>query len=113
MFFVTNSLVEDLPNETTLSMRNRADGLLMSEARYRTTIDKLEDSSFSLDCGVGSLIEYSPHVAVALRGPVVVVHTRALVVTGTCTNPRGQPLLRRKGRCGAGTNLGRGKKISG
>ena len=53
------------------------------------SIDNLKDSSFRFGCGVGTLIENPPHVAVALRGPVVVVHTRALVVTGTCTHPRG------------------------
>ena len=66
-FFVTNSLVEDLPDEKALPMRNSPDSLFMSEARYHTTIDNLKDSSFSLDCRVGSLIENAPHVAVALR----------------------------------------------
>ncbi len=94
-FFVTNSVVEDLPDEETLRMRNRPDSLFMSEARYHTTIDNLKDSSFSLDCRVGILIENAPHVAVVLRGSVAVVHARALLLTGTCTNPRGEPLARR------------------
>src|ERR1700730_2573268 len=48
--FVTNSLVEDLPDETTLPMGNRPDSLFVSEPRYRT-----------------------PIVAVALRSPIVIV----------------------------------------
>ena len=44
-------------------------------------------------------------MAVALRGPAAVVHFRALVVAGTCANPRGEVLLGRKGRCG-GTHFG-------
>ena len=79
--------MEELPNETTLPVRNGSDSLFVPEARYRTTIDDLEDSSFSFDCGVGSLIKKAPHVTVALRRPVAVVDSRALVVTGTCTNP--------------------------
>ena len=98
-FFVTNSLVEDLPDEETLPMRNHPDSLFMSKARYHTTIDNLKDSPFSLDCRVGRLIENAPHVAVALGGSVAVVHARALLLTGTGTNPRGEVLLRRKGCC--------------
>jgi hypothetical protein len=33
MFLVTHSLVQDQPDEATLSMGNRSDGLIMSEAR--------------------------------------------------------------------------------
>jgi hypothetical protein len=104
-FIVMNSLVEDLPDETTLPMGNRPDSLFVSEARYCTTIDNLKDSSFSLDCGVGSLIENAPHVTVALRRPMAIVDSRALIVPGTCTNPRGETFLGRKCRCG-GTHFG-------
>jgi len=61
MFFVTHSLVQDQPDEATLSMGNRSDGLNMSEARDRAAIDNLEDTSFGPGCGVGSLIENAPH----------------------------------------------------
>src|SRR5487761_716341 len=81
-FFVTDSLVQNLPNQTTLPMGNCSDRLLMSKTWYRTAIDNLEDTSFGLYCGVGRLIENAPHVTVALRRPVAVVHSRALVVAG-------------------------------
>lgn len=38
-------------------------------------------------------------MAVGLRGPVAVVHSRALVVPGACANPRRELLLGGKGRC--------------
>src|SRR3984893_8158313 len=76
--FVTNSLVEDLPDETTLPMGNRPDSLFVSEPRYRAPIYNLEDSSLSLDCGVGSLIENAPHVTVALRRPMAIVDSRTM-----------------------------------
>ena len=47
-------------------MGNDPDSLIVSEARYRATIDNLEDASFNLHCGVGRLIEKPPHMAVAL-----------------------------------------------
>ena len=104
-FFVTSSLVQDQPDQSTLSMGNRPDGLIVSQARDRAAIHNLEDASFGPGCGVGRLVENAPHVAVALRGPVAVVHARALVVAGACTNPGGEAFLGRKGRC-SGTDFG-------
>ena len=51
-FFVTGSLMENQPDQTTLSMGNDADGLIMSEARDATAIDNLEDASFDFYGGV-------------------------------------------------------------
>jgi len=48
---------QDQPDEATLSMGNRSDGLIMSEALHRTAIDNLEDTSFGPGCGVGGLVE--------------------------------------------------------
>jgi len=56
-FFVTGSLMQNQPDQTTLSMSNDADGLIMSEARDATAIDDLEDASFDFYGGVSSLIE--------------------------------------------------------
>ena len=41
LFFVTDALMQDQPDQ----------------ARDRAAIDDVEDGSFGLDCGVGSLIE--------------------------------------------------------
>ena len=49
--------MQDQPDQTTLSMRNDPDGLIMSEARDRAAIDDLEDASFDFYGGVSSLIE--------------------------------------------------------
>jgi hypothetical protein len=74
--------MEDQPDQTTLSMRNDPDGLIMPEARDATAIDDLEDASFGFHGGVSSLIEQAPHVTVALRRAVTVVHAGALFVAG-------------------------------
>ena len=49
--------MQDQPDQTTLSMGDNPDGLIMSEARDTTAIDNLEDTSFDFYGGVGSLIE--------------------------------------------------------
>jgi hypothetical protein len=49
--------MQDQPDQTTLSMRKCADGLIMSESRDTTAIDNLEDASLDFFGGVGSLIE--------------------------------------------------------
>lgn len=44
-FFVTNSLVQDQPDQATLSMGIGPDGWVMSQARDRPAIRDLEDAS--------------------------------------------------------------------
>jgi hypothetical protein len=46
-FVVTGSLMEDQPEQTTLSMRNDPDGLIMSEARDATAIDDNDAQLFA------------------------------------------------------------------
>jgi len=50
-------LVQDQPDQATLSMGNGSDGLCVPKTRYHAAIDKFEDASFGPDGGVGSLIE--------------------------------------------------------
>jgi hypothetical protein len=97
--------MEDQPDQTTLSMRNDPNGLIMPEARDATAIDDLEDASFGFYGGVSSLIEQAPHVTVALRRAVAVVYACALVVARASTNPRGETFPGGKGRC-RGTDFG-------
>src|SRR5215469_7332733 len=56
-FFVTNSLMQDQPDQSTLSMGNSTDRLVVSQAGDRAPIHDFEDASFGPGCGVGSLIE--------------------------------------------------------
>ena len=81
------SLMQNQPDQTTLSMRNDPDGLIMPEAWDATAIDDLEDASFGFYGGVSSLIEQAPHVTVALRRPVAVVDAGALFFAGAGTDP--------------------------
>ena len=97
--------MQDQPDQSTLSMGNRPDGLIMSQARDAAAIHNLEDASFGPGCGVGRLVEKAPHVAVALRRPVAVVHACALFVAGADAHPRGETFLGGKGRC-RGTDFG-------
>ena len=55
-FFVTHSLVQDQPDQPTLSMGDGPDCLVVSEARDRAAIHNFEDASFGSSCGVSSLI---------------------------------------------------------
>jgi hypothetical protein len=62
-------------------MGNGTDGLIVSEARHESAVDDLENSSFRLGCGIGTLIENAPHMAVALRRAVALGYSRALVLS--------------------------------
>ncbi len=53
-FFVTESLMQDQPDQPTLSMGKGPDGLIMSEARDRAAIDNLEDASFGLGAALAA-----------------------------------------------------------
>ena len=80
-FFVTDSLVQDQPDQATLSMGNGPDGLVVSQARDRAAIHNVEDTSLRPRWGVGRLVENASHVAVALRRSVAVIHACALIVS--------------------------------
>ena len=56
-FFVTDSLVQYQPDQSTLSMCDGPDGLIVSQARDRAAVHDLEDASFGPGGGVSSLIE--------------------------------------------------------
>ena len=84
--------MQDQPDQPTLSMGNRSDSLIMSQARDRAAIHDFEDASLGPGSGVGCLIEKASHVAVALRRPVAVVYAGTLVVARARTNPRGAAL---------------------
>jgi hypothetical protein len=99
-FFVTDSLVQDQPDQATLSMGNGPDGLIVSQVRDRAAIHNIEDASFRPGRGVGGMIEKAPHVTVAIWRAVAVVYACAPVVAGAGTDPRGEAFLGGKGRCG-------------
>ena len=48
-------------------MRNRPDGFVVAETGNETTVDDLEDASFTFDGSIGALIEKATHVPVPLR----------------------------------------------
>src|SRR5215469_10481443 len=56
-FFVTNSLMQDQPDQSTLSMGNSPDRLVVSQARDRAAIHNFKDASLGSSCGIGCLIE--------------------------------------------------------
>ena len=81
-------------------MRDRADGLSVSQSRDKTAIDDGEDRAFGLDGGVGRLIEHASHLAVALWAAVTVVHACALLIARARAHPGGEVFGRRKRRGG-------------
>ena len=54
-FLIVNSLVENLPDQTTQTMGNRPDGLREAQARNQAPKHKLEVTPLGLDGRVGFL----------------------------------------------------------
>jgi hypothetical protein len=79
--------VQNLPDQAAKPVTNYSDGLLVAEARHIPAIKDLEDATPVLNRGISRLIEKATHLTVALRGPVTVAHTRALVIAGAGANP--------------------------
>jgi len=86
-------------------MGNGPDGLIVSQARHQSAIDDLENGSFRLGCGVGTLIKNAPHMAIALRGAVALGYSRALVLSWARSHP-GREVLGRSECRGLGTHFG-------
>ena len=66
-FLIANAFIQDHPDQLTDAMRNGPDGFVVAETRNETTVDDLEDASFTFDGSIGSLIEKATHVPVPLR----------------------------------------------
>jgi hypothetical protein len=59
---------------------NYSNGLIVSHTWHVAAIENLEDASLVFGCRIGSLIQNSPHLTVALRRPAAAVHFRALFI---------------------------------
>ena len=102
---IANAFIQNHPDQLTETMRNRPDGFVVAETRNETTVDDLEDASFTFDGSIGGLIEKATHVPVPLRRARAVIHSRALFLSRACPYPRGEILGGGEGRC-LGTHLG-------
>jgi hypothetical protein len=85
--FVTHTAMENDPDEAAKPMGNGPDRLIVSQARYQSAIEDLENGSFRLGRGVGSLIQNAPHVAITLRGTVTLGYFCTFFLTRACSNP--------------------------
>jgi hypothetical protein len=54
---ISDAFMQNHPDQLTDAMRNRPDGFVVAETRNETTVDDLEDASFTFDGSIGSLIE--------------------------------------------------------
>ena len=63
---IANAFIQNHPDQLTETMRNRPDGFVVAETRNETTVDNLEDASFTFDGSIGGLIEKATHVPVPL-----------------------------------------------
>ena len=70
-----HAVVQDLPDQSTQPVGDSADGLGMTEARDEPTVHDREDCSLGLHRGIGGLVENAPHLAIAFRAAMAVVHT--------------------------------------
>ena len=98
-FLIANAVVQDDPDQLTEAMRNSPDRFVVSQTRYETTIDNLEDASFVFDGSIGRLIENAAHLTVALRRAFAAVHAGGLIVARACSYPRDQIPGGKEGRC--------------
>src|SRR5215831_8130290 len=89
-FLVTDSPMQDLPDQAAKPVGDHTDRLIMPQARHIAAIEVLEDAPFVLDRRVGGLIEKAPQGAVPLGRPVAAAHSRRLVVAGAGAHPRGE-----------------------
>jgi hypothetical protein len=98
-FLVTDSLVQNLPDQTAKAMSYDSDRLVVPQAGYIAAIEDLEDASFVFDRCVGRLIEKAPHLTVTFRGVVAAAHSRALVIAGASAHPGSEVSRGGKSRC--------------
>ena len=98
-FFVPDSLVKNLPDQTTEPVGDGANGLGMAESRDESAIDDREDRAFGLHRGVRRLIQDASHLTVAFGAAVTVVHACAFLVAGAGAHPGGEMFGRGKRRC--------------
>jgi hypothetical protein len=59
---VLNALVENLPNQSTHPMRDRADGLCKTQPRHQSVKYQLKNTAFGLHGSIGRLIENATHL---------------------------------------------------
>src|SRR5262245_37284578 len=79
--------MQDLPDQAAQPVGNHADRLVVPEPRDIAAIEDLEDRPFF----TAALAAWLP-----LRGPVTVVHRRALVLAGAGAHPGGELARGRK-----------------
>jgi hypothetical protein len=65
-------------------MCNGSDGLLVSQTHHQSAIENVENGSSRLGCGIGSLIENAPHVAVAFWRAVSLGLPGAFFISRAC-----------------------------
>src|SRR5215469_404998 len=103
--FIANSLVQNLPNETTQAVSNGPDRLLVFQARLQALKDDFKNASFHLDCGVCGFMEQPPQSAVAFGRTATASFPRADFLARAHSHPGGQSLLRGE-HLSLGTDLG-------
>jgi len=84
--------MKNLPDQTAESVGDRANGVRVSKTWDEPAIDAGDEPAFGFHRGVGRLIEKAPHLAVACRAAMTVVHARALVVAGAGADPGSEVL---------------------
>lgn len=60
-------VVQYEPDEAAKAVGDCAEGFVVAQARYQTTIENLEDAPFLSDGSIGTLVENAAHVAVTFR----------------------------------------------
>src|ERR1700693_3437729 len=87
-FLVADTPMQNHPEQSAKSMGDGPDGLLVSHAREQPLKRHLKYAPFDFDRSLSSLIQKTPHGAVALRRPRAFRLAGALFVARTYSHPR-------------------------
>src|SRR3989442_8667456 len=97
--------MEYLPGESTQTVSDSPNRLVMSHAYDKLPIEALKYTALGLDGGVGYQSQDPSHHPIPLGAPIVSGHLGGFLPARTGPHPRGE-LLRRRKRFGASSYLG-------
>src|SRR5579872_414306 len=84
---ILHSFMENLPDQSTQTMRHRPDGLLRPFLGSQPTIETLEKAVLGMSRRMRGLTEQAPHLPIALGGAIAGNCAPALLLARTNTNP--------------------------
>jgi hypothetical protein len=63
---IADAFMQNHPDQLTETMRNCPDGFVVAETRNETTVDEIEDASFTFDGSIGSCVQIDGFCGLAM-----------------------------------------------